>query len=237
MSAPWLADITHLTFDCYGTLIDWEQGILAAVQPLFDRCGTAVTPEAILQSYVAHEARLEAQGWKPYREILHDVMAGMAADFRLQVSGAELESLGESLPDWPRFPDTVVALQALSRQFQLVILSNTDDDLLAETQKRLQTDFVATITAEQVKSYKPGHAHFYEARRRLGVETNQILHVAQSLYHDHVPARELGFHTAWVNRPSRLAGTGLAPAATVQPNLTTPDLATLAAQLSARAIF
>jgi len=233
MSASWLADITHLTFDCYGTLIDWEQGILTAVQSMFARRGVSAGPESILQSYVRHEARLEAQGWKPYRDILRGVMTGIAEDFKIQLVGSETETLVTSLPDWPPFLDTVATLQALAGRYHLVIVSNTDDALFAETQKRLQTSFVAVITAEQVKSYKPGRAHFLEVQRRLGVETRQVLHVAQSLYHDHVPARALGFRTAWVNRPSRLVGTGLAPATVVEPDIVTSDLETLAARLEA----
>ena len=233
MSASWLADITHLTFDCYGTLIDWERGILAAVQSIFRGRRISAMPESILQSYVRHEARLEAQGWRPYREILRGVMTGIAEDCKIQLSGSEAETLVTSLPDWPPFSDTVAALQTLARRYQLVILSNIDDSLFAETQKRLRTRFVAVITAEQVKSYKPGRAHFLELQRRLGVETQQVLHVAQSLYHDHVPAQALGFRTAWVNRPSRLVGTGLAPAVAVEPDIVTSDLETLAARLEA----
>ena len=154
MSDPWLAKITHLTFDCYGTLIDWEQGILTALQPLLGRRDVCASPEAILQSYVRHEAKLEARGWRPYRDVLRGVMTSIAADFRIKLTGSECETLVESLPNWPPFPDTVAALHALSRRFQLAILSNIDDALFVETRKRLRTTFAAVITAEQVKSYK-----------------------------------------------------------------------------------
>jgi len=223
-----IACVTHLTFDCYGTLIDWESGILAAVQPVLMRHGVQIAPAAILQSFVRHEARLEAQAWKPYREILRVVMAAMSADFRITLSNKELDLLADSLPEWPPFPDTVEALQKLSKRFLLVILSNIDDSLFAQTRKRLTVDFAHVITAEQVKSYKPGKAHFQEALRRLGVPPSQILHVAQSLYHDHIPARELGWRTARINRPTLLPGTGLAPEANVQPDFILPDLASLA---------
>src|SRR6185436_7841872 len=141
------------------------------------------------------EARLEAENWRPYREMLRGVMAGVVADFSVALPVAEQDALVNSLPDWPPFPDTVEALRGLSTRFRLVILSNTDDDLFAETQKQLQVRFDAVITSEHVKSYKPGAAHFHEVLRRLGVPATQILHVAQSLYHDHVPARQLGLHT------------------------------------------
>lgn len=223
----WLNDITHLTFDCYGTLIDWERGILAATQPLLARRGVNAKPEEILKSYVWHEAELEARPWSPYRDVLRGVMVGMAKDFQVTLRAEELDSLANSLPDWPPFPDTVAALKQLVTRFQLAILSNTDDVLFAETQKRLGVHFVDIITAEQVKSYKPGHAHFHEALRRLNVPVTRILHVAQSLYHDHVPAQRLGFRTAWINRPSLLSDTGLAPRTTVRTDMTLPNLARL----------
>lgn len=225
--------ITVLTFDCYGTLIDWEKGILAAVTPLFSRYRLRVTPEAILSSFVPHEARLESGPWRPYREILRAVLTGMAADFDIVLSNDETRLLSDSLPLWPPFPDTVEALQRLAMKFRLVIVSNTDDALFAETRKRLVVPFDEVITAEQVKSYKPGKAHFREMLRRLDVPASGILHVAQSLYHDHAPAQELGFPTAWINRPSLLAGTGLAPQANVKPDLVFPDLAALAVSLEA----
>jgi 2-haloacid dehalogenase len=223
--------ITHLTFDCYGTLIDWERGILAATQSLLAHHGVQVAPEAILKNYIRHEARLEAQPWMPYREILRGVMTSMAVDFKITLKSDEQNALVNSLPNWPPFPDTVAALKQLTIRFKLAILSNTDETLFAETQKQLQVPFTAIITAEQVRSYKPGHAHFHEALCRLNVPATNILHIAQSLYHDHVPARELGFNTAWINRPSLLPRTGLAPKTNAQPDLVAPDLATLVIQL------
>jgi len=222
-------EITHLTFDCYGTLIDWESGILEAIQPLLTRSGLAASPSTVLRSYVEHEARLENQAWTPYRDILRGVMLGVAGDLNLSLTAGEQNTLVDSLPSWLPFPDTVAALQKLSPRFQLVILSNTDDSLFRETEKQLKVRFAEVITAEQVRSYKPGHAHFTEALRRLNVLPNQILHVAQSLYHDHVPARQIGFRTAWINRRSQLAVTGLAPAAIAQTDLTFPDLANFTA--------
>jgi 2-haloacid dehalogenase len=224
-----IANVTHLTFDCYGTLIDWEQGILSAVTPLF---GRTAGPETILRSFVDHEARIEAGKWRPYREVLQAVLAGMAADFGIRIPDSEADLLSRSLSDWPPFSDTVDALQGLPKKFRLVIVSNTDDSLFAQTQKGLGVQFDEIITAEQIKSYKPGTAHFEEALRRLGVSASQILHVAQSLYHDHVPAQQLGFQTAWINRPSLLAGTGLAPRTGVKPSFVFPDLAGLAAALA-----
>ena len=208
---------THLTFDCYGTLIDWETGILAALLPLFQRRG--VTPEQILQRYVFHEARLEGMAWRPYRQVLAEVSVAMAADFQTELTEAEAVSLTESVANWPPFTDTVGALRRLKDRYKLVIVSNVDDDLFAATARRLEVPFDDVITAQQVRSYKPAPAHFHEALRRMDTRATDVLHVAQSLYHDHEPAKRLGFHTAWVRRPSRLPVTGLAPASSVQADL------------------
>ena len=208
---------THLTFDCYGTLIDWETGILAALLPLFQRHGA--TPEQILQRYVFHEARLEGMAWRPYRQVLTEVSVALAADFQTELTEAEAASLAQSVANWPPFPDTVGALRRLKDRYKLVIVSNIDDDLFVATARLLEVPFDDVITAQQVRSYKPATAHFHEALRRMEARATDVLHVAQSLYHDHEPAKRLGFHTAWVRRPSRLAVTGLAPVSSVQADL------------------
>jgi 2-haloacid dehalogenase len=219
--------ITHLTFDCYGTLIDWEEGILAALAPWLNRSGVKAAPELILRSFVAHEAQVESWRWRPYRDVLREVMRGIAADFRIGLSDSDQSLIVDSLPAWPPFADTVESLGKLSGRFSLAVISNTDDSLFAATQRGLKIRFDHVITAEQVKSYKPRKAHFEEALRRLGVPAQNILHVAQSLYHDHVPARELGWRTAWIKRPSRLGDVGLAPSAVVTPELVFADLRSL----------
>ena len=226
-----LDDLTHLTFDCYGTLIDWERGILSAVQTWLTRSETAVSPEIILRSYVRHEARLEGQAWRPYCDVLRGVMRGIAKDLGVPLKIADEDTLVDSLPAWPPFPDTVAALQCLSTRFKLVILSNIDDALFRETHKHLKVQFTDIITAEQVKSYKPAPAHFVEALRRLNAPAQNILHVAQSLYHDHVPAHQIGFRTAWIKRPSLLSGTGLAPNINAAPDFLFSDLARFTAQV------
>ena len=232
ISSDRLSDgITHLTFDCYGTLIDWEQGLLSALKPWLVRSGGNASAEALLRSFVTHEARIEAGSWRPYREVLRGVMSGIAFDLGIALRESDAGLLADSLPSWPPFPDTVTGLTVLSKAYKLVIVSNIDDDLITATQKELKVTFAEVITAEQVRSYKPAMAHFREVPRRLGVPVGRILHVAQSLYHDHAPAQRLGFRTAWVKRPSLLSRTGLAPEAHVQPNLVFPDLKTLAAAL------
>jgi len=227
-----LDGVTHLTFDCYGTLIDWEQGILTALEPLLAVARSRPAPQAILRSFAKHEAREESAAWKPYREVLAAVLSAMAVELDLPLLAKEPWLLADTLPMWPPFPDTVDALQRLSKRFRLAIVSNTDDALFAVTQKRLKVRLDVVVTAEQVKSYKPGKAHFDEVLQRMGVPASQVLHVAQSLYHDHVPARQLGFRTAWINRPTLLAGTGLAPRADVQTDFVFSDLAGLADFLS-----
>ena len=220
--------ITHLTFDCYGTLIDWENGILSALQSISASRGLHPTPEKLLQLFVANEARLEAAAWKPYQMILQEVTQAIAGELGFALKPTEQNALADSLPSWLPFPDTVPALRRLAKRFRLVILSNIDDALFAPTARRLEVPFHEVITAEQVRSYKPGEAHFREALRRLEVPASQILHVAQSLYHDHPVARRLGFQTAWVRRPSRLPDTGLAPAAAIETDVAVDNLAELA---------
>jgi 2-haloacid dehalogenase len=222
---------THLTFDCYGTLIDWETGILRAVQPILQRHGLMALDVAVLQLYARYEAKIEAGPYVPYREVLRGVMAGIAAEMGFLPSEADLDALADSVGQWPPFRDTVEALQRLQRRYKLVILSNIDDDLFAETQRLLGIDFDQVITAQQVGSYKPSPLNFQTALARLDAPVSQILHVAQSPYHDIVPARALGFATVWVNRASLLPGAGLSLPVEATPDLEVPDMQTLVARM------
>jgi 2-haloacid dehalogenase len=218
---------THLTFDCYGTLIDWETGILAALAPIRQRYGLSATDEQLLRLYAQFEAEQEAGPYKRYRDVLCGVMAGFATALDFTPTADTLNALVESVGHWPPFADTVEALRWLKTRYKLVIVSNIDDDLFAETNKLLQLEFDEIITAQQVGSYKPSRQNFRVALQRLGVPVQQVLHVAQSLYHDHVPAKELGFTTAWVNRKSRLPRTGLSLPVEIVPDLAVPDMRTL----------
>jgi 2-haloacid dehalogenase len=219
---------THLSFDCYGTLIDWETGILSALRPLLERHGVSATEEQVLRLYTQYEAEQEAGEYRSYRRVLQEVTERLASAFGFAPAQADRDILPNSVGQWPPFPDTVEALGRLKTRYRLVILSNIDDTLFAETQRQLKVPFDAVITAEQVGSYKPDRANFQFLLNRLGVPRERILHVAQSLYHDHVPARELGFSTVWVNRRSRLPGTGLSLPAQVTPDLEVPNLKSLA---------
>ena len=226
---------THLTFDCYGTLINWEQGILDAVSLVLRRHGVSASDERVLRLYTRLEAEQESGSYKPYRDVLRGVMSGLAAELRFPASMGDLDALPDSVGFWPPFTDTVGALRRLAARYKLIILSNIDDALFARTASHLQVKFTDIITAQQVGSYKPSPENFRFALNRLGVPASQILHVAQSLYHDHVPAKRLGFSTIWVNRPSRLAGTGLALPAEVKPDLEVADLEGLADTVEAGA--
>lgn len=219
---------THLTFDCYGTLIDWERGILAAVQPLLARHGVARGDDEVLELYGALESAAEAGEYRPYREVLATVVDGLGARLGFAPTPEERASLAASVADWPAFPDTVEALQTLAGRFALVILSNIDDDLFAGSARRLRTDFAAVITAQQVGSYKPNPRNFRFALDRLGQPTDRVLHVAQSLFHDIAPAKALGLTTVWVNRRHDRPGFGATPQASARPDLEVPDLRTLA---------
>jgi 2-haloacid dehalogenase len=223
---------TYLTFDCYGTLIDWETGILTAVRPILQRHGVSPDDAAVLGHYTRLEAELEAGPYRAYREVLQGVVDGLGEAYGFRPDAAEREALPASVGTWPPFPDSVAALQQLKSRFALVILSNIDDALFAETNRLLGVEFDAVITAQQVGSYKPCLTNFETALQRLVVPKAQVLHVAQSLYHDHVPAKALGLSTVWVNRPSRLPGTGLALPAEAAPDLTVPDLQSLVAAIS-----
>ena len=175
-----------ITFDCYGTLIDWESGIRAA----FESVG--VGGDEALRAYAGIEPKVEAGPYRPYREVLTETASRIAT----YVDGS---FLADTLPSWKPFADTNPALQRLrGAGIRLGILSNVDDDLLAETRKHFTVDFDLIITAQQVRSYKPGHAHFNEARKRIG--NARWLHAAQSNFHDIVPTNELGISNAWINR-------------------------------------
>jgi 2-haloacid dehalogenase len=218
----------YLTFDCYGTLIDWERGILTALHPLLQRHGVTISDDELLERYGDLEAAAEHGEYRPYREILALVVDGLAKHYGFTPAPGERESLAASVGEWPPFADTVEGLRALASRHKLVILSNIDDELFALSAKRLQVPFAAVITAQQVGSYKPNHGHFRVALERLGVPQERILHVAQSLFHDIVPAKEMGFTTVWVNRRHDRPGFGATPPASAKPDLEVPDLRTLA---------
>ena len=229
-----LGDFSALTFDCYGTLIDWEAGILAALRPWTTAHGVEVGDEELLAAFGRAESRREAADpTAPYPRILAGVLEDLAEAFGATVSGEEARAFGDSVKDWPVFPDTPEALAYLKRHYKLVIVSNVDRASFHHSNAKLGVTFDAIVTADDAGAYKPAHNHFHLALARLaemGVPKDRVLHVAQSLYHDHVPAQQLGLRTMWVNRRSQGREGGATPAAPVPvtPDGEVPTLAALA---------
>lgn len=225
--------IRLITFDCYGTLVDWESGMLAALHPLFSRDGHKVGDGQILELYGEIEAEFESGPYLLYREILSRTAQDIGRRLGVKVSAEEGSAFAESLTRWKSFNDTVPALQSLSRRFRLGIISNIDDDLFAETRKKFApVTFDVVVTAQQMQSYKPAHRNFEEAIRRSGLTKEQILHAGQSLYHDIAPANALGIRNVWVNRPSVRPGSGAAKPGTATPDYEVHTLAELATLLN-----
>ena len=218
-----------LTFDCYGTLIDWESGILDFFRPLLGRHGKALTDDDVLQLYAELESESERGSYVTYREVLRSVVHGFGLRLDFPVTPVEVGALPASLPDWRPFPDTVAALRRLKSRYQLAVISNIDDDLFAGTARRLEVPFDFVVTAQQVRSYKPSPNNFRQAIARIGLPQEQILHCAQSRFHDVAPARSLGLATVWVNRRTGKATPwGASVPSEAQPDLEVPDLKTLA---------
>ena len=201
-----VSDFAVLTFDCYGTLIDWESGIWDAAQPLLmaNDCGT-VSRAAFLANFAREEtAAQSATPLARYPDILRRTHQAIAASLGLRTTAALDGAFGESVPHWPAFPDTADALRRLKKRFRLIILSNVDRNGFAASSRKLGVTFDAVYTAEDIGSYKPDPRNFTymlaHLMRDFGVETKDILHTAQSLHHDHVEAARLGLATAWIDR-------------------------------------
>jgi 2-haloacid dehalogenase len=219
-----------ITFDCYGTLINWEAGILPALRAVLARHQQRLSDSAILELYGEFEAQAESGPYLKYREVLQSVVRGFGERLGFDPSADDMRTLSESVPAWPPFSDTVAALQRLKGRFNLAIISNIDDDLFAKTQTLLGVEFAAVITAEQARGYKPSVRNFEMALERLGIDRSQLLHTGQSIYHDVLPAQSLGIATVWVNRKSARPGIGAVRSAEGKPDLEVPDLATLATE-------
>jgi 2-haloacid dehalogenase len=225
--------IRLITFDCYGTLIDWENGMLAALRPMFSRDGQKPDDARLLEFYGEIEAELESGPYLPYRQVLAETAQQMGRRLGVEVSPRQGAEFAESLTRWNPFHDTVVALQSMAKKFRLGIISNVDDDLFTETRKKLPVEFAFVVTAQQVRSYKPAQQNFQEALRRGGVDKTQVLHAGQSLYHDVAPANALGIRNVWVNRPSVRPGSGAAKPGVATPTYEVHSLGELAALVNA----
>jgi 2-haloacid dehalogenase len=217
-----------LTFDCYGTLIDWEAGITAGLRSILEPRLLAPPEEELLEAYARAESTLEAGTYLPYREVLARAADEVCQALGVQPSPAELDAFAGSVASWPAFPDSADALARLKERFRLGVITNCDDDLFAASARRLGVDFDWIVTAQQVRSYKPALRPFEVALTRIGLPRERVLHVAQSLFHDHVPARSLGLATAWIDRRHGRGGAGATPRAQVRTDLVHPDLATFA---------
>jgi 2-haloacid dehalogenase len=218
-----------LTFDCYGTLVDWETGIFSALRPILVRHKKSISDEELLKLYGDLELEAE-QPYQLYADVLRTVVRSFGQRLGFNPSQAEQDSLPQSLPSWEPWPDTVQALRKLKTRYQLAIISNVDDSLFATTRPKLGVDFDHIITAQQARCYKPGISIFELALQRIRLDPTQILHVGQSVYHDIVPAKSLGMGTVWVNRASARPGVGAVKAATETPDWEIRDLAMLAAR-------
>jgi 2-haloacid dehalogenase len=207
-----LADFEVLSFDCYGTLIDWESGILAALAPLLTRADTGLSRDAVLQAFGRLEARQQAQTPAMlYSQLLAEVHGQLAVEWNVARNPAEDEAFGSSVAEWPAFPDTVEALRYLKQHFRLVILSNVDRSSFQSTSQRLGVAFDAIHTAQDIGSYKPDRRNFaylLDWLAEQGVPKQKLLHVAQSLFHDHVPAQAMGLASAWIDRRHDTDGCG-----------------------------
>jgi 2-haloacid dehalogenase len=218
--------VEALTFDCYGTLIDWEDGILGVLGALRDAHGIGAGDDELLECYARAESHAEVRPYRRYNIVLRDVMRAIASHYGV-ADGFEEDALVDSLPRWRPFADTVASLAALKRRFKLGIISNVDDDLFAHSAGQLEVPFDWVVTAEQVGAYKPSQKVFRHALRLMGLPAARVVHVAQSRFHDIGPLCDMGWSSVWVNRRRGRSGPGATTAFSAEPTLEVPDLATL----------
>jgi len=220
-----------LSFDCYGTLIDWESGILSVLRPIFDRHGLRIGDDQLLAAYAQAESDAEfgliEDGHPSYRLVLERTFLAIAGEYELETREGERQCIADSLPSWRPFPDTVASLRRLAERYDLAIISNIDEDLFEATREQLGVDFAHVVTAEAARAYKPAVKVFRVALERFGIAPDQLLHVAQSLYHDIAPISTLGVATVHVDRRAGRSG-GATPKSEARASLTVPDLASLA---------
>jgi 2-haloalkanoic acid dehalogenase type II len=228
-----------LSFDCYGTLIDWEAGIGRVLDAWAARRRLTTDRESLLAAYASHEARAEKEyPTAAYPDILARSLRGLGDELGVDVTDEDARALAVSVPDWPAFPDSSVALRALAEHHKLIILSNVDRDSFRASNAKLGVEFTSVLTAQDVGSYKPDARNFEALKaeaRRQGVADGRLLHVAQSLFHDHVPARRAGLPTVWINRRHDRAGWGATPepSAPVAPDWEFPSMSAFAGAVAA----
>ena len=203
-----------LSFDCYGTLIDWESGILSGLEKLATNSSVGLSADQVLEAHAFHESSQQSQTpYLPYSDLLAIVYRRLAEDWDVKVKWRECREYGRSVGNWPAFGDSTVSLRRLQEKYQLVILSNVDNDSFELSRRQLGVEFSAVYTAQDIGSYKPSKRNFHymlEKLARRGISQNRILHVAESLFHDHVPASQLGLRNCWINRRCGEDGFGAA---------------------------
>jgi len=229
-----LTDFDALTFDCYGTLIDWESGMIEALKGLTERAGRPLTRDQILEAHGRHEASQEAYTpAKLYRDLLAIVYKRLAEEWGVHATHEECVAYGRSIRNWPAFADSPGALQYLKKHFKLVILSNVDNESFQASNQKLQVEFDAIYTAEDIGSYKPAARNFEYMLAKLGergIAREKILHTAESLFHDHKPANGLGLKSCWIYRRHAQQGFGatMDPGETPRVDFTFHSMAELA---------
>jgi 2-haloacid dehalogenase len=217
-----------VTFDCYGTLIDWEQGILNALQPVLASQGIDTGDDELLERYARQEAALEAGSYLSYSGVLAGSLRGLCAELGFSAADDDAVGFAHAIGHWPAFHDTAPALRRLRERFRLGVITNCDRDLFALSNRRLGVTFDWVVTAEDARAYKPSHTPFELAFATIEIPRDRILHVAQSLFHDHVPAKQLGLATVWVDRRHGRPGSGATPEASATPDLAVTDMRTFA---------
>jgi 2-haloacid dehalogenase len=215
------------TFDCYGTLIDWESGISSAMGEILEAHGIAMNKEEVLELFAELESRIEAGEFCNYKTVLMNVAEGFGEKLGFTPDKKELDQFSMSVRNWPPFQDSTDALNSLKKKFGLAVISNVDNDLFEFSKDKLKTDFDWIITAEDIGSYKPALRNFHYAIEKIGLPKEKILHVAQSLYHDIAPAGIAGLKTVWINRRHKKEGFGATPRASANPDIEVPDLLSL----------
>ena len=217
-----------LTFDCYGTIIDWETGLLKTLKPILEARSVRMADEELLARYGELESELQAGAYRKYADVLGSALLALGRERGFTPSAQEVAQFSRSVEHWPPFADSAAALQALQKKFKLVVLSNIDDDLFEFSRAKLGINFHRVFTAQQIGSYKPSRRNFEYLLERVEVPKERVLHVAQGLYHDIAPTRAMGIRNVWVNRRGGRIGAGATLAADVRPDFEVPDLRTLA---------
>jgi 2-haloacid dehalogenase len=211
-----------LTFDCYGTLIDWETGIATALREALPGL-RGIGDDALLEAFARYEAAAEVP-YQRYRKVLEQSARQVAQEFGQPIPDEAAARFGESVRDWPAFPDSAEALAKLKTRFKLAVITNCDTDLFAASNAKLGVEFDTIVTAEMAGSYKPDLNNFHLAFSKIDAPRERILHVAQSLFHDHVPAKQVGMTTVWIDRRHDRDGFGATPPADATPDARFPSM-------------